>query len=147
MDDQGTNRAGGGVRFRKLRIAFSAVCGIVCLLLIVLWVRSYSRWDYCVAQLPGPQFCGVGSELGVLAVGANPILVSTLKPWEWETHFGNKARYDKPTRGYYGFDYDAKPSAAKSISSLTGSSYLFLQQSPPVLGYARYAATSAFALC
>jgi hypothetical protein len=27
----------------KLRIAFSAVCGIVCLLLIVLWVRSYWR--------------------------------------------------------------------------------------------------------
>jgi hypothetical protein len=34
---------------RKLRIAFSATCGIVCLLLVVLWVRSY-RWSddaYC----------------------------------------------------------------------------------------------------
>jgi hypothetical protein len=30
------------MRFRKLRIAFSATCGIACLLLIVLWVRSYS---------------------------------------------------------------------------------------------------------
>jgi hypothetical protein len=30
---------------RKLRIAFSAVCGIVCLLLIVLWVRSNSWID------------------------------------------------------------------------------------------------------
>ena len=28
-----------------LRIAFSAVCGIICLLLIVLWVRSYARHD------------------------------------------------------------------------------------------------------
>jgi hypothetical protein len=28
-------------KHRKLRIAFSAVCGIVCLLLIALWVRSY----------------------------------------------------------------------------------------------------------
>ena len=26
---------------RKLRIAFSVTCGIVCLLLIALWVRSY----------------------------------------------------------------------------------------------------------
>ena len=26
---------------RKLRIAFSVLCGIVCLLLIVMWVRSY----------------------------------------------------------------------------------------------------------
>jgi hypothetical protein len=29
------------MRFRKLRIAWSGVCGIACLLLIVLWVRSY----------------------------------------------------------------------------------------------------------
>jgi hypothetical protein len=30
---------------RLLRIAFSAACGIVCLLLIALWVRSYQRCD------------------------------------------------------------------------------------------------------
>ena len=30
-------------RFRKLRIAWSVVCGIVCVLLIALWMRSY-RW-------------------------------------------------------------------------------------------------------
>jgi hypothetical protein len=29
------------MRFRKLRIAWSVVCSIVCVLLIVLWVRSY----------------------------------------------------------------------------------------------------------
>ena len=28
------------MKYRKLRIAFSAVCGIVCLLLIALWVRN-----------------------------------------------------------------------------------------------------------
>ncbi len=33
------------MRFRKLRIAFSATCGIACVLLIVLWVRSYSIGD------------------------------------------------------------------------------------------------------
>jgi hypothetical protein len=31
----------GGMKYRYLRIAFSATCGIVCLLLIALWVRSY----------------------------------------------------------------------------------------------------------
>jgi hypothetical protein len=41
------------MRFGKLRIPFSAVCGIVCVLLIGLWVRSYwvgdaISWD----QLP-----------------------------------------------------------------------------------------------
>jgi hypothetical protein len=33
------------MRFRKLRIAFSAMCLIACVLLIVLWVRSYWYWD------------------------------------------------------------------------------------------------------
>jgi hypothetical protein len=32
------------MRFRKLRIAWSVTCGVLCLLLIVLWVRSY-WWD------------------------------------------------------------------------------------------------------
>ena len=29
------------MKFRKLRIAFSATCLIACVLLIVLWVRSF----------------------------------------------------------------------------------------------------------
>jgi hypothetical protein len=33
------------MRFRKLRIALSVACGIACVLLIVLWVRSYSKVD------------------------------------------------------------------------------------------------------
>src|SRR5687768_8966938 len=40
MDDQGTNRAGGGMRYRKLRIAFSVTCGMACVLSVVLWVRT-----------------------------------------------------------------------------------------------------------
>lgn len=31
--------------FKYLRIAFSALCGFVCVLLVVFWVRSYFRWD------------------------------------------------------------------------------------------------------
>jgi hypothetical protein len=34
-------------KLHKLRIAFSVVCGIVCLLLCVLWLRSYDTWDRC----------------------------------------------------------------------------------------------------
>jgi hypothetical protein len=33
------------LRFRKLRIAWSVGCGIACLLLIALWVRSYQYCD------------------------------------------------------------------------------------------------------
>ena len=36
-----TSPCSGGRRFRKLRIASSAACSIACVLLIVLWVRSY----------------------------------------------------------------------------------------------------------
>jgi hypothetical protein len=40
------------MRFRKLRIAWSAMCGVMCLLLIVLWVRSY-WWCDAVYFRPG----------------------------------------------------------------------------------------------
>src|SRR4051812_28474407 len=33
------------IRFRKLRIAWSVMCGVACVLLIVLWVRSYWHGD------------------------------------------------------------------------------------------------------
>src|SRR6476620_3101502 len=33
------------MRFLKLRIAWSVVCGIACVLLIVSWVRSYITWN------------------------------------------------------------------------------------------------------
>src|SRR4051794_36897373 len=38
--------------FRLLRIAFSITCGIACVLLIVLWVRSYWRFDIILRFSP-----------------------------------------------------------------------------------------------
>jgi hypothetical protein len=38
------------MKYRYLRIAFSAVCGIICLLLIVLWVRSFWVHDFIRVQ-------------------------------------------------------------------------------------------------
>ena len=49
------------MRFRNLRIAFSSTCGIACVLLIGLWVRSYTWHDY-VKRLNGNSM----SELSVL---------------------------------------------------------------------------------
>src|SRR3954465_12938116 len=40
-----------GMRFRKLRIAWSVFWGVVCVLLIVLWVRSYSTRDEVIENL------------------------------------------------------------------------------------------------
>jgi hypothetical protein len=52
------------MRFRTLRIAFSAACGVVCLLLIVLWVRSY-WWNDVVFRLdPANKVTTLGSSYG-----------------------------------------------------------------------------------
>src|SRR4051812_40138543 len=34
------------MKYRKLRIAWSVFCGIACVLLIALWVRSYWRTEF-----------------------------------------------------------------------------------------------------
>jgi hypothetical protein len=41
------------MKYRKLRIAFSAVCGVLCLLLVALWVRSYTAQDLIELQVRG----------------------------------------------------------------------------------------------
>src|SRR6476469_3147947 len=53
---------------RKLRIAWSVGCAIACVLLIVLWVRSYWRKD--IVHLPTQQDVIVNSAYGVLRVNA-----------------------------------------------------------------------------
>ena len=45
MDDQSANRAGGGVSFRKLRIAWSVSWSVLTVLLLMLWLRSYTYHD------------------------------------------------------------------------------------------------------
>jgi hypothetical protein len=54
------------MRFRKLRIAWSVFWGVACVLLIVLWVRSYRFQDACYGNIPGTDFVSAGSQLGYL---------------------------------------------------------------------------------
>jgi hypothetical protein len=51
------------MRFRKLRIAWSVASGVVAVLLIVLWVRSYWKWDG-VTCFRGSRSFGIESERG-----------------------------------------------------------------------------------
>lgn len=44
------------MRIRYLRIVFSALCGITCLLMIVLWVRSYLWCDSTTRQRNAQQY-------------------------------------------------------------------------------------------
>jgi hypothetical protein len=51
----------------KLRIAFSIACGIVCLLLVILWVRTH-RWHSTLQGVVGSERLQFTSESGQVAV-------------------------------------------------------------------------------
>jgi hypothetical protein len=52
------------MKYRKLRIAWSPLCGILCLLLIALWVRSYWRAD-CVQAVHAGRTISLDTNTGV----------------------------------------------------------------------------------
>jgi hypothetical protein len=54
-------------RMRKLRIAWSVGCGILCLLLIALWVRSYTWRDNVKVWLPADRYIYFASDDGISA--------------------------------------------------------------------------------
>jgi hypothetical protein len=54
------------MKFRKLRILWSVLCGLACVLLIVLWVRSYWRTEEVFGPLAGPYNLGIDSMRGRL---------------------------------------------------------------------------------
>jgi hypothetical protein len=56
---------------RGLRIAVSAVFGILCVLLIVLWVRSYWTHDMVWGWFHFPGYLQVDSSCGVVKIIAN----------------------------------------------------------------------------
>jgi hypothetical protein len=56
---------------RLLRVAVSAVCGIFCLLLIALWVRSYRVHDVVWGWFPFRGYLQVNSTVGDLKLIAN----------------------------------------------------------------------------
>src|SRR5687767_4412844 len=54
------------MKYRKLRIAWSVGCGILCLLLIVLWVRSYWYYEAVWFTSTGNIVTGAAHEFGVV---------------------------------------------------------------------------------
>lgn len=65
MNETSSDTGAGGTKHRKLRFAFLATCGIICLLMVVLWVRSY-WWHDTVICYRGGDWYGVESAWGVL---------------------------------------------------------------------------------
>ena len=60
------------MRFRKLRIAWSVFWGLATVLLIVLWVRSYSGLDYCKIPVGALHIHTIKGKLIVFALPNRP---------------------------------------------------------------------------
>jgi len=61
------------MKFRKLRIAWSVAWGISCVLLVVLWVRSYRNQESCYMDIPPQQIVGATSTCGHLILAKTPL--------------------------------------------------------------------------
>jgi len=79
------------MRFRKLRIAWSVLCAIACVLLVVLWVRSYF-WVNGVMKVSGTQQWGVHSGEGSLTIRWHYEFVDSNDGWIFQNT--SKARLD-----------------------------------------------------
>ena len=61
MEDQRNSTVGGGVRFLKVRIAWSVGWSIACLLLITFWARSHYKIEQLLAPIGGSRYVSVVS--------------------------------------------------------------------------------------
>src|SRR5690349_11539809 len=93
--------------FRKLRIAWSVGCGIVCLLLIVFWVRSY-WWRDLLSGHTANRWFVIESVSGHVAFMSQNDAAGISTTWSfgsWGPHtqrFGLRLNYDLALR-YWSF--------------------------------------------
>ena len=79
------------MKYRKLRIAWSVVCAIACLLLVALWVRSY-RYD-TAASIHGERVEHVSSHKRLLTAWSKlgAVHLCAARPpvagAQWKSHF------------------------------------------------------------
>ena len=69
-----------------LRIAFSATCLLACVLLVVLWVRSYWWWDTISWGITSKQGLQVSSQSGGTVIQYIDISGFTLDLYKWDLH-------------------------------------------------------------
>jgi hypothetical protein len=89
---------------RLLRIAFSAACGIVCLLLIALWVRSYWHEDTINGSFSN------NAGFSCVAMGGRIILAFFLSipgnvSWDWYVYNYPAGTTVAPYGRWFGFDF------------------------------------------
>jgi hypothetical protein len=59
------------MRFRKLRIAWSVVWGVLCVLLIVLWARSFYIADIAMGNISASTAFTITSDKGKVGLAVN----------------------------------------------------------------------------
>ena len=97
------------MKYRKLRIAWSVGCGVACLLLIALWVRSYWVYEGIVRQnkrLSEPTIVMFASNRGTVIFSRRvvpPSLVGPPDEWTYQT-----ARHDFATTRRFTLIHDHK---------------------------------------
>jgi hypothetical protein len=55
-------------RFRRSKIAFTAFCGIGCVLMTLWWARSFRWWDECSLRLTNSEFVNFTSADGRMVI-------------------------------------------------------------------------------
>jgi hypothetical protein len=95
------------MRFCKLRIAWSVVWGVLAVLLIALWVRSYWRCDLIDFRTISGHHFQIGHARGILGCGGDANLFSL--PWsitKWDIA-SDVTRGDETIQGHFGFTFEA----------------------------------------
>jgi hypothetical protein len=83
------------MRFRKLRIAWSVGCGIACVLLIVLWVRSYESGIVLNERITKTHALSLVSQRGFCgALLLDPTVYASPK---WGLSTGSPQRWGSPS--------------------------------------------------
>jgi hypothetical protein len=71
------------MRFRKLRIVWSVFWGMVCVLLIVLWVRSYLTTDDILGDTGGSEYTQFVTQEGTFII-EYPSDLRSIRKFKWK---------------------------------------------------------------
>ncbi len=67
------------------RVVASAACGLLCLLFVGFWIRSYAQWDSPHCPLLGKYWIQFNSLQGYLCIGTQRQTPGIPAQWRWRT--------------------------------------------------------------
>ena len=73
------------MKYRKLRIAWSVGWSVLCLMLIVLWVRSYWWVEGFSVPLTSKYYFGAASSPGCIGFAFHPVWKSSDQVWHFDS--------------------------------------------------------------